>query len=80
MYVSGVTAVIKRLFLINGLFNVYRILLIELMYTEHHFVVSFFVGSAISNSFLCFTTGNNRAPVWVICKTSRYIYSDFVDL
>ena len=43
------------------------------MYTEHHSVVSFFVGSAISNSFLCFTTGNNRAVVRVIYKTSCYI-------
>ena len=56
MSVPGVTAVIKRLSLICV---VYGILLIELMYTEHRFVVSFFVRNAISNSFLCFTTGNN---------------------
>ena len=37
------------------------------------FFASFFVGSAISNSFLRFTTGNNRAFVRVICKTFRYI-------
>ena len=71
MSVSGVTTVIERLSLINGLSMVY--FLLELMYTEHHSVVSFFVGSAISNSFLCFINGNNRALVRVICKASRYI-------
>ena len=38
------------------------------MYTEHHSVVSFFMESMISNSFLCFTGTN--------CS----IYISFVDL